>query len=472
MILYYKKETESSSLSIDLIMNIIIAGCGKIGRILVADLVSEGHDITAIDTNPAAVEEITNTYDVIGVCGSATDCDTLEEANVYDADLFIAVTGSDELNMLACFLSKKIGAAHTVARIRNPEYNDRSLGFMRQHLDISMSINPEKLVAQELYNILRLPSAFKVEYFSRRNLEMIEVKLKPEHLICDMTLMKLREKFKENFLISAVLREGRVHIPDGSFTLKAGDIISIAAAPSDIQKLLKGMGMLRKGAKDVMLLGGSKIAFYLAKMLTSAGINVKIVEKDFEHCQDLSEALPKAVIIHGDGSHQDLLIEEGLRSVDACVSLTGMDEENIIISIFASSHNVPKVITKINSDELNRMSERLGLDCVVSPKSITSDVVVRYARALQNSQGSNVETMYTVMDGKAEVLEFKVGADARLTDIPLKNLKIKQGILIVGIIRSGKVVIIPTGDDVIRQGDKVIVLAADHRLDDLSNIVY
>ena len=453
-------------------MNIIIAGSGKIGRTLVADLVSEGHDVTVIDVNPSAIEEITNTYDVIGVCGSATDCDTLEEANVYGCDMFIAVTGSDELNMLACFLAKKIGASHTVARIRNPEYNDRSLGFMRQHLDISMSINPEKLVAQELYNILRLPSAFKVEYFSRRNLEIIEVKLRPEHQICEMSLMKLREKFKEKFLVSAVLREGRVYIPDGSFILKAGDIISITAAPGDMQKLLKGMGMLQKGAKDVILLGGSKIAFYLAKMLSSAGINVKIVEKDFEHCQTLSEALPKAVIIHGDGSHQDLLLEEGLRNVDACVSLTGMDEENIIISIFATSHNVPKVITKINSDELCRMSDRLGLDCVVSPKAVTADVIVRYARALQNSQGSNVETMYKIMDGKAEVLEFKVGSDARLTDIPLKNLKIKPGILIAGIIRFGKIVIIPNGDDVIRQGDKVIVFAADHRLDDLSHIVY
>ncbi len=453
-------------------MNIIIAGCGKIGRTLVEALTSEGHDVTVIDENPAAVEEITNTYDVMGVCGNATDCDTLEEANVYDSELFIAVTGSDELNMLACFLAKKIGAAHTVARIRNPEYNDRSLGFMRQHLDISMSINPEKLVAQELYNVLRLPSAFKVEYFSRRNLEMIEVKLRADHQICEMSLMKLREKFKENFLISAVLRDGKVYIPDGSFILKPGDVISIAAAPNNMQKLLKGMGMLQKGAKDVMLLGGSKIAFYLAKMLSAAGINVKIVEKDYERCQALSEVLPKTVIIHGDGSHQDLLLEEGLRNVDACVSLTGMDEENIIISIFASSHNVPKVITKINSDELCRMSERLGLDCVVSPKGVTSDVVVRYARALQNSQGSNVESLYKIMDGRAEVLEFKVGADARLTDIPLKNLKIKPGVLIVGIIRSGKVVIIPTGDDVIRQGDKVIVLAADHRLDDLSHIVY
>lgn len=467
-----KKEIENPGFSSLKLMNIIIAGCGKIGRTLIASLVNEGHNITAIDQNAHAIDDITNTYDVMGVCGNATDCDTLEEASVYNCDMFISVTGSDELNMLACFLAKKIGAAHTVARIRNPEYNDRSLGFMRQHLDISMSINPEKLVAQELYNILRLPSAFKVEYFSRRNLEMIEVKLRAEHQICGTTLMKLREKFKESFLIAAVLREGQVYIPDGSFVLKAGDIISIAAAPNDIQKLLKGMGMLRKGAKDVILLGGSKIAYYLAKMLSSSGINVKIIEKEFERCQELSEFLPKSVIIHGDGSHQDLLLETGIRSVDACVALTGMDEENIIVSIFASSHNVPKVITKINSDELCKMSERLGLDCVVSPKAVTSDVIVRYARALQNSQGSNVETMYKIMDGKAEVLEFKVSNDSKLTDIPLKNLRIKPGILVVGIIRAGKVVIIPTGDDSIRKGDKVIVLAANHRLDELSHIVF
>lgn len=453
-------------------MNIIIAGCGKIGRTLVADLVNEGHDVTAIDVNTKAIENITNTYDVMGVCGNAADFDALEEATVSHCNLFIAVTGSDELNMLACFLAKKMGANYTVARIRNPEYNDRSLSFMRQHLDISMAINPEKLAAQELYNILKIPSAFKVEYFSRRNLEMIEVRLRPEHQICEMSLMKLREKFREKFLIAAVLRQGRVYIPDGSFVLKAGDVISITAAPADMQKLLKGMGMLKKGAKDVILLGGSRIAYYLAKMLTATGNSAKIFEKDYDRCVQLSEILPKAVIINGDGSQQDLLLEEGLRNVDACVALTGMDEENIVTSIFALSHNVPKVITKINSDELGRMSERLGLDCVVSPKSVTSDVVVRYARALQNSQGSNVETMYTIMDGKAEVLEFKVGTDARLTDKPLKNLKIKPGILIAGIIRRNKVVIIPNGDDVIQQGDKVIVLAADQRLDDLAHIIY
>ncbi len=452
-------------------MNITVAGCGKIGITLISSLVNEGHDVTAIDSDSATIEKITNTFDVMAVCGNATDCETLEESGIADCDLFICVTGSDELNMLACFLSKKMGASYTVARIRNPEYNDRSLGFMRQHLDLSMAINPENLVAQELYNILKLPSAFKVDYFSRRNLKMIELRLKPEHNICGMSLMKLRDKHPVNFLIAAVLRRGELYIPDGSFVLEAGDIISIVAAPHEMQKLLKGMGMLQKVARDITILGGSRISYYLAKMLCAAGTNVKIIEKDYERCQFLSELLPKAVIIHGDGSQHDVLLEEGLRHQDAFVSLTGMDEENILISIFASSLNVPKVITKINSDELAGISERLGIDCIVSPKLITSDVVVRYARALQNSQGSNVETLYKLMDGKAEALEFNVRSDSELIGVPIKNLKFKPRILIAGIIRSGKTAIIPTGDDMILSGDKVIVLAAGHRLDDLSDII-
>ncbi len=453
-------------------MNIIVAGCGKIGSTLVSGLFGEGHDITAIDNDPSTIETITNTYDVMGVCGNGVDCETLSEAAVEKCDLFISVTGSDELNMLACFLAKRMGAKYTVARIRNPEYNDKSLGFMRQELGISMALNPEKLVAQELYNILKFPSAFKVEYFSRRNLEMIELRLKPEHKICEMSLMKLREKQRENFLIAAVLRDGKVIIPDGSFVLKAGDVISIAASPGDMQKLLKSMGMLKKEAKDVMILGGSKIAYYLSKMLTTSGTEVKIIEKNRAHCEALSDILPKAVIINADGSQQDLLLEEGLRSLDAFVALTGMDEENILISIFASSHNLPQVITKVNSNELTKMSARLGLDCLVSPKSITSDVVIRYARALQNSQGSNVETMYKLMDGKAEALEFNVHPGSKLIGTPIKELKIKSGILIAGIIRNSKTAIIPTGDDKIALGDKVIVLAADHRLGDLSDIVF
>lgn len=452
-------------------MNIIVVGCGKIGTTVVSTLVAEGHDVTVLDKKAQVISEITNIYDVMGVCGNGTDCETLEEAGVDKADMLISVTDSDELNMLSCFLAKKMGAKHTVARIRNPEYNDNSLSFMRQHLALSMSINPELLVAQELYNILKIPSAFKVEYFSRRNIEVIEMRLKADSPLCGKKLSRLREKQKVEFLIGTVLRQGNVIIPDGSFELTEGDVITIAAAPSDMQKLLKGLGIITKQARNVMILGGSTTAYYLSKMLLSSGNDVTIVEKDYERCQVLGDILPKAVIINGDGSQQEILLEEGLSNMDAFVSLTGMDEENIIISIFASSHNVPKVITKINRSEMQKMAERLGLDCIISTKSVTSDIILRYARALENSRGSSIETLYKIMDGKVEALEFKVHEGAKIIGTPIKDLRIRPGILIAGIIRSRKKAIIPCGDDIINEGDRVIILAAEQRLNDLSDIV-
>ncbi len=452
-------------------MNIVVAGCGKIGKAIIATLCAEGHDVTVVDKNAEIVSEMTNIYDVIGVCGNSADCETLEEASIENAELFICVTGSDEMNMLSCFLAKKMGANQTVARIRNPEYNDRSLGFMRQQLELSMSINPELLMAQELYNVLKLPSAFKVEYFARRNLEIIEVKLKEDSPLCGKKLSKLREKQNVEFLIGGVLRAGKVIIPDGSFELQVGDIVSIIAAPSDMQKLLKGLGMLKKQARSVMILGGSKTAYYLSKMLLSSGNEVKIIEKDVARCEQLSAILPKAMLIGGDGSQQELLLEEGLRSLDAFVALTGMDEENILISIFASNQNVPKVISKVNRDEMVKMAENLGLDCIVSTKATTSDIILRYTRALENSLGSVIESLYKIMDGKVEALEFKVHPDSKLLNIPIKDLKIKPGILIAGIIRAGKKAIIPKGNDAIMQGDRVIILSAEYRITRLSDIL-
>lgn len=453
-------------------MNIIVAGCGKIGTALISTLVSEGHSITAIDNSQQVISEITNIYDIMAVCGNATDCEVLEEAGVDKAELFISLTDSDELNMLSCFLAKRMGAQQTVARIRNPEYNDRSLGFMRHELDLSMAINPELLMAQELCDILKLPSAFKVEYFSRRNLEMIEIRVKEDSPFCGKKLSKLREKQKIEFLIGAVLRQGEVVIPDGNFELKTGDVVSITAAPSDMQKLLKSFGILKKQSRNIMILGGSKTAFYLAKMLLASGNDVRIVEKDAKVCEKLSEILPGAVIIHGDGSKQELLLEEGLRSLDAFVALTNMDEQNILVSFFASSNNVPQVISKINRSEMTAIAEKLGIDCVVSTKSVTSDILLRFTRALQNSRGSSIETLYKLMDGKAEALEFNVRADSPVAGTPIKNLKIKPGILIAGIIRPGKKAAIPTGDDIISQDDRVIVLAAKHRLSDLKDIIF
>ncbi len=452
-------------------MNIIVVGCGKIGTAIVKTLVAEGHDLTVLDSNSKNVTDLTNIYDVIGVCGNGADCETLEDAGVASADLLVATTASDEMNMLACFLAKKMGAKHTVARIRNPEYNDNSLSFMRQHLALSMSINPELLVAQELNNLLKLPSAFKVEYFSRRNLEMIELKLREDSPLCGKKLSKLREKQKIEFLIGAVLRGGQVIIPDGNFELAAGDIIALMAAPHEMQKLLKSMGIITKKARSIMILGGSTTAYYLAKMLTSLGNDVTVIEKKIERCHELGDILPQAIIINGDGTRQEVLVEEGLSSVDAFVALTGMDEENILISLFAKEKGVSKVITKVNRDELIGMSEKLGLDSTVSTKSITSDIVLRYVRALENSRGSNIETLYKIMDGHAEALEFNVLEGSKVVGVPIKDLKFKPGILIAGIIRSRKRANIPSGDSIINAGDRVIVLTAQQGLNDLDDII-
>lgn len=451
-------------------VNIIIVGCGKIGKAILANLLNEGHNVTAIDKKQSVLEEITNAFDVMTLCGNGADSDVLNEANAAKCDLFIACTDSDENNMLACFLAQKMGARHSISRIRNPEYNDKSLSFMKSNLGISVTINPELIVAKEVLNLLKLPSAVRIETFSR-NFELVEIKLSQNSSLDGITLRDMRDKYKAKYLICTVQREDDVFIPDGNFALKSGDLIGICAVPSEIQKLFKMLGILKKQAKSVMILGGGRPTYYLTKMLNELGVTVKIVDKDLATCENLSRLLPNNVIINGDGAQQDILVEEGLNEVDAFVSLTGMDEENILISLFAALQNVPSVITKINSEELTSLSEKIGVQTIVSPVTASSDRVVQYARALQNSMGSNsIETLYKLMDGKAEALEFIVTSESDVTNVPFKDLNTKTNILIGGIIR-GRKIIIPSGNDSIQKGDRVIVLAAGQRLQDLTDIL-
>ena len=451
-------------------MKIIVTGCGKTGLAAIESLVSEGHDVIAIDNRLEVIEEIRDVYDIMCIFSSGVDFNTLSEAGIADADMFIAVTGSDELNMLSCIIAKKMGAKHTVARVRNPEYNDKSLGFIKQQIELSLFLNPEYLVAQEIFNILKFPAAVNVETFSRRNFEMAELLLRDNSPIIGLSLVELRKKFQANYLICVVQRGEDVIIPDGNFVLQSGDRIGITADPSEIQKLLKMLGILQKSVRDVMILGGGRIAYYLAKMLISSGNSVKIIDKDRSRCEFLSDLLPQARIICGDGSDRELLLEEGLVSSDSFVALTGMDEENILLSIFASAKQVKKVIAKVNGTELSDMAEKLGLDCVVTPKHIISGIISRYARALANTEGSNVETLYKLMDAKVEAAEFNVAADFQYQDIPIRELKLRNNILIAGIIRKRKA-IIPSGNEVIMAGDKVIVIAANIVLNDLSDIM-
>lgn len=451
-------------------MNIIVVGCGKIGTTVLESLVAEGHDVTAVDVRPAALTEITNIHDVITVCGNGADCETLREAGAAHAELVVAATGSDEVNMLCCHVAKKLGAHNTVARIRKPEFNDGSLTTMKDILDLSLAINPDRLAAMDMYHILRLPAAVKLETFASGNFEMIEIKLKEDSPLVGVPLYRLRDSFKATFLICVVQRGEEVFIPDGNFVLQGGDRIGITAKHSEMQKLLRTVTAKRKQTRKVMILGGSRTAYYLAKRLLGTSTEVKIIDKDRDTCENLCELLPGATVICGDGTQQELLLEEGLRDMDAFVSLTGMDEQNILLAFFAASHNVPKVIPKVNRRELGDLAERLGLDCVVSPRHAIADVLVQHARALENSWGSNVETLYRLMDDGAEALEFNVKDDPRLVNIPLKTLQLKSQVLVAGINR-GREVLIPTGDDVILPGDKVVVITAARRLNDLADIL-
>lgn len=451
-------------------MNIIVVGCGKIGSAILSSLVEEGHSVVVVDNNPNILDSISNIYDVMTVCGSGTDCDVLEEAGADSAQLLVAVTASDEFNMLCCYLAKKMGTAHTIARIRNPEYNLDSLSFLKQQLDLSLIINPEMLAAREMHNIIKVPSALKIESFSGRKFDIIEMMIGEGSPLHNIRLIDIRNKFKAKFLVTVVQRENEVYIPDGNFVLKQGDKIGLTGDITEIMKLMRALGLERKQAKNVMILGGSRTAYYLSRLLIDSGHRVKIMERDVKRCDELSELLPKAVIINGDGAQQEVLEEEGLSSTDVFVSLTGMDEENILISIFAYSSHVPKVISKVNRPELAKMAKNLGLDTVISAKGIVANILVQYARALENSLGSNIETLYKIMDDKAEVLEFNVKSDFKSVDIPLKELKLKDNILLCGIIRKRKS-ILPTGDDVIMTGDRVIVMTANRRLNDLSDIL-
>lgn len=451
-------------------MKIIIVGCGKIGKSLIESLVSEGHDVAVIDKDPSVIEEATNTFDVIGLCGIGTDCEVLAEAGAAKADIFISVTGSDELNMLSCFIARTLGAKNTVARIRDREYNDKSLGFMAGQLQLSMAINPEMATAHNIANILRFPSAINIDTFDSNKFEIVEMILGEKSPLAGMTMIDLRKRSPGKFLICAVLRKNEVIIPDGRFELEDGDRIALTAAPNEIGKLLRSFDLITRKTKSVMILGASRIAYYLSSNLIAAGTKVTVIDKDEARCAEFAESLPGVTVIHGDGANQDMLIEEGLGQTDAFVSLTGYDENNILISYFATSQNVPKVIAKVNRPEFYPIAGKLGIDTIISPIQTVADEMLRYARALGNSVGSNVEKLYKIMDGKAEALEFNVRPDFKYAGKALKDIRFKQNILIAGILRNRKP-IVPSGNDIILPGDKVIVIAANHRLYDLSDII-
>ncbi len=451
-------------------MKIVIVGDGKVGYTLTKSLSEEGHDLVVIDNNRRVLQSSQEALDVAVVDGNGASVEVQREAGVGTADLLIAATNGDETNLLCCMVAKKLGCKHTIARVRNPEY-DQQIRFMREELGLSMVINPEKAAALEIFRLLQFPSFLKRDSFARGNAELVELKLKDGNALVGKAMQQFRTVADVNALVCAVERENDIFIPKGNFTMQSGDRITIAADAADLMRLIKNLKVYTPKAQHVMIIGGSRTATYLAQRLIRNKIGLTIIELDEKRCMDLSEMLPQATVINGNGTDQKLLLSEGIASSDAVVSLTGIDEENLLVSMFANYVGVPKTITKINRTEYNPVFESMGgIDSVVSPKLLTANEIVRYVRAMEHTTGGSVLTLYKIVDGKAEALEFSVKGEAPFINIPFYRLKLKKNVLIASIIRARKV-IIPSGSDVMQKGDTVIVVTeADRAIHDLKDI--
>ncbi len=450
-------------------MNVIIVGCGKIGTELVKLLSQERHSIVVIDNDQQVMEDTISDYDVMGVCGDGSSVEILKEAAIDRCDVFIAATTSDEMNILCCMIAKKLKVRSCISRVRNPSYADQ-LVFMREDLGISMMVNPEYQAACEIARILHYPSAINIESFGRGRIDMVEFKINGGNILENISLKEMSSKINVRVLVCAVQREEKVFIPSGDFILRKGDKIHFAAAHDQISRFFKLADPAQERVKSVIIVGGGTISLYLANQLQEdMGMQVKILEINKERCIALSEKLPKIDVICADGCDHDLLVEEGIDSVDACVTLTGMDEENMVLSLFAKSRDVSKVITKVNRMSVLKIAESVGIDCVVSPKSITANMILQFVRARQNSDGSNVLTLYRLLDGAAEAIEFIVRQEAAYVNVPIKDLKLNKNSLIASIIR-GRKHIIPSGNDKLLLNDSVVVVSTNKYMRDLNDI--
>ncbi len=450
-------------------MKIVVVGIGKLGLALVENLIEEGHSITCIDTDAKAIDNVINTYDVFGICGNGATCEILEEAEIDRAVIFIATTHSDELNILSCLIAKKMGAKNTVARVRNPEYASQGY-YMRKELGIGLMINPELETAGEISRIIRTPSAAKIEILGKGRVELAEIRVEDGNPLVGKPLSYMPKAFDVKVLVCAVMRQEEVFIPFGDFVIQAGDVVHVTASHSEMASFFKVIGIYKQRARRVIIIGGGKIAYYLAKQLVESRINVKLIESSEERCEYLDEALPKVDIVCGDGTDQVLLVEEGIEEADAFVALTGIDEENIIVALYARQICVPTVITKINRGNLNDMVKSLGIDSVMNPLSICANNVLQYVRAKNNAKGNNVRTLYKIVSGEVEALEFFATENFSALEIPFKELELKKDLLIASIIRGNKV-IIPSGGDYIQKDDIVIVVAKNRILSDLEDIL-
>ena len=450
-------------------LNIIIVGCGKVGRALVEQLSKEGHYITIIDKNPEKIQSLTNLYDIMGIVGNGASYSVQMEAGIEDADLIISVTDSDELNLLCCTVAKQVGDCSAIARVRTPDYS-KEVSYLRDKLGLAMIINPELEAAKEAARILYLPTALEINSFAHGQAELIKIKVPEGNTIDGMTIAHLGRKIAPNILICAVERDGEVTIPAGDFTIQRGDIISYAASRKVAKQFLEDIGFKTNQVSNTMIIGGGKSTYYLAKLLMNMGIEVKIIESNRQKCEELSILLPKAIIINGDGTDEELLKEEGIETAESFVPLTGIDEENVMLTLYARKVSKAKVITKINRMTFKTVLNDLDLGSVIYPRYITSEAIVAYVRAKRASRGSDIETLYHIFDSKAEAIEFRIREESSVTDVCLANLSLKKNLLIAFINRNGKI-IIPSGNDCIRVGDTVTIVTTHSGLKDIRDIL-
>ena len=450
-------------------MKIIIVGCGKVGTTLAEQLNRENHDITLIDCDSEALQSISDSTDVMSVTGNGAVYQVQMEAGIKEADLLIATTNSDELNMLCCLIAKKAGNCHTIARIRNPEYS-AEINYIREELNLSLAINPELAAAREIARLLRFPNAIKIELFAKGRIELLKFLIPKDSILDRMKVMDVVSRLKSNVLICAVERGDDVVIPDGNFEMRSGDKISFLAPHAESADFFRKAGIENNAVNSAMFVGGGKLTVYLAKALADSKMKIKIIEQDEERCRILSEILPHAMIIHGDGSDQKLLLEEGIRQTEAFASLTGFDEENILLSLYAASQSKAKLVTKVNKIAFENVINALNLGSVIYPKMLTADIILQYVRAMQNSMGSNIETLYKIVADKAEALEFRVRGDSPVLGIPLEKLRTRNNLLVACINRNGRI-IMPRGKDTLEAGDTVIIVTTHTGLNDLKDIL-
>jgi len=450
-------------------LRIIIVGCGKVGIALIEQLSREGHDITIIDTDAEIVQAISSLYDVMGLVGNGASYSLQMEAGIENTDLIIAVTDSDELNLLCCTVAKRVGDCAAIARVRDPDYS-KEVGYLREKLGLALIINPELEASKEAARILFLPTALEVNSFAHGQAEMIKFKVPEGNMLAGMTISLLGTDITENILICAVERRGEVYIPSGDFRVEAGDVVSFAASRMMAKSFLKHIGFKTNQVKNTMIIGGGNAAYYLANQLLHMGISVKIIEKNRERCDQLSVLLPKAIIINGDGTDEELLKEEGIQYAESFVPLTGIDEENIMLTLHAKQVSGAKLITKINRLNFRDVISSLDLGSVIYPRYITSEAIIAYVRAKKDSMDSNIETLYHMFDHRVEAIEFKIYEKSDVTGIPLKDLSLRKGLLIAFINRNGDI-IIPSGHDSIEVGDTVMIVTTHTGFNDIQDIL-